>query len=259
MLKKWLRDKLAKPVYLDCYTSDAMAYELARVTRASKYLPDWWKQIPLYTTRPLDENLPDSRVEGGTMRTCMGFKDLYKSSFCVPMWSEFVISVAPEGVPGFAWQYADQRSDAEVHPKDQRGSFLPCSKFQHIKLLSPWRLRCKEDVAFLMHDIVWDKPHGNAGVIIPPGVLEFMYQASLNINMFIEKAPGVTKNLNIPYGTPLAFLTPLTGRKVVLRHHLVSKEEFEAIGYPLVSFRNIYKTFVKAKKEQANAEKVARK
>lgn len=247
---KWLRNKLAGPVYVDCYTADPAVYDLARITRASKYLPGWWKHVPLYTTRPVHETFPASAVEFGTMRSCIGFQDLYKTSFCLPMWSEFVISVDPEGSYNFVWRYADGRSDAEVHPEEQRGTFLPANKFQHVKLFSPWMLKCKENVSFLMHDTVWDKPNGDAGVIIPPGILEFKYQASVNINMFVEKLPDVSKTLTISYGTPLVFLTPLTERKVILRYHLVSKEELTTKARPMLSFRNIYKTIVKAKKEQ---------
>lgn len=254
---KWLRNKLQGPIYLDCYTSNPNAYKAARISSASNYLPPWWKRLLPAVDRPMREDVPNFNHPAPTMRGCVGFIDLFKKSFCMPMWSDLVVHVEPAMEEGYAWKFADNFSSLSHHGAFQRGDFMPPEHFQHIKLDSPWNLHCDEGINFLFFDPFWPSYEGEETIIIPPGVLNFKHQMGTNVNMFIRKLPDQARNVEIKFNTPFVFLMPLTERKVILRHHLVSKEYLRMqVDRPQPAFRSSY---LKAKKAKAETEKQAKK
>jgi hypothetical protein len=61
--------------------------------------------------------------------------------------------------------------------------------------------------------------------ILLPGTTEFKYQYSMNVNVLFMK--GATKTTHrLKFGQPLVHLTPLTERPIDLRHHMVTREEY---------------------------------
>lgn len=246
---KWLRNKLAGPVYVDCYTFRKDVYDYAKIQPATRFYPGWWKKLKnKYGVVDPDNEMFELR-ETGTMRGCVGFTDLFKNAFCIPLWSDLRLTVGQVGSDFYKWLYADKISDAGTHPQEQRGDFLPDSHYQHFKLSSPWHLKCEEEVKFLFVDPVWTSNLDN-GIIIPPGVLEFKHQASTNINMLVIRDPELPRMIDLKYGEPLAFLVPMTERRVILRYHLVSREKFMAAGKPILSFVNAYITSKKMQEKQ---------
>ena len=257
-IKSWLRSKLDEPVYLDCYTSNPAAYKAGRVSSATNYLPTWWKRLLPTVQHAALKDVPNFTLPATTMRHCVGFTDLFKKSFCIPMWSDLAIHLEPAMRDGYAWKFADGRSKLVDHPAFQRGDFMPPEHFQHLKLSSPWSLRCNEDINFLFFDPFWPSYEGEEVAIIPPGLLNFKHQPGTNINMFIRKLPDEARQVEIKFNTPLVFITPLTERKVILRHHLVSPEYIsEHVDRPYVAFNDSYLKGKKAKlamQEQAKKE-----
>ena len=255
MLKKWLRNKLDGPVYLDCYTSNPNAYKAARISSAIHHLPLWWKRLLPTVDRSVMDSLPSFKRPGTTMRHCVGLTDMFKKSFCIPLWSDLVVHVEPAMQDGYAWKFADGNSKLTEHAAFQRGDFMPPEHFQHLKLDSPWYLRCDEDINFLFFDPFWPSYEGEEVAIIPPGILNFQHQTATNINMFIRKLPDEARDVTLKFNTPLAFITPLTERKVVLRHHLVSAEHILMhVARPHGAFNDSY---VKSKKAQIETTKQA--
>lgn len=250
---KWLRNKIEKPIYLDCYTSNDSAYKTARISSGINFLPAWWKRLLPTVERPLLDELPKFKRPATTMRHCVGFTDMFKKSFCLPLWADLAIHVEPAMQDGYAWKFADGRSKVTHHDAFQRGDFMPPEHFQHLKLDSPWHLHCDENINFLFFDPFWPSYEGEEVAIIPPGILNFQYQTGTNINMFIRKLPDEARTVELKFKTPLVFITPLTERKVVLRHHLVSKEHIGMyVARPQVAFRDSY---LKGKKSQIETTK----
>lgn len=239
MLRQWLRNKLARPVYVDCYTTSQPAYEVARIKSAARYIPKWWKNISTTLTHPLINEGVELYGNTPTMRGCAGFIDLFKNSFALPLWSDVSILVYPEGQEGYYWKFADNMSEAEEHSPVQRGAFMDPKKYQHIKLKSPWYLRCEEPIEFLFFDPFWLRKDEET-VLIPPGIVNYKYQTTTSINMFIRKLPGENRTVSLEFNTPLVFLTPLTTRKVILRHHIVSEEKLSQLRRNQVAFVNSY-------------------
>jgi len=255
MIRKWIRNKLDGPVYLDCYTSNPNAYKAARISSAINHLPSWWKRLLPTVERPVMNELLKFKRPGSTMRHCTGLTDMFKKSFCIPLWSDLIIHLEPAMQEGYAWKFADGRSKLTEHPAFQRGDFMPPEHFQHLKLDSPWYLHCDENINFLFFDPFWPSYEGEEVAIIPPGLLNFQYQSGTNINMFIRKLENESRTVDLKLNTPLVFITPLTERKVVLRHHLVSQEYATMyVNRPVAAFNDSY---VKGKKAQIETEKQA--
>ena len=256
MLKKWLRNKLDGPIYLDCYTSNDSAYKAARISSAINHLPSWWKRLLPTVERPVMAELPNFKRPHPTMRHCVGLTDMFKKSFCIPLWSDLAVHVEPAMQEGCAWKFADGRTKATEHHPFQRGDFMPPEHFQHLKLDSPWYLHCNENINFLFFDPFWPSYEGEEVAIIPPGLLNFQFQPGTNINMFIRKLPDEARTVELKFNTPLAFITPLTERKVVLRHHLVSAEYMAMhVARPQPAFIGSYLKAKKAKIETQNQAK----
>ena len=132
---------------------------------------------------------------------------------------------------------------------------MPPEHFQHIKLNSPWHLRCEEEINFLFFDPFWPSYEGEETVIIPPGLLSYQHQSATNINLFVRKLENESRTVDLKFNTPLVFLSPLTDRKVILRYHLVSAQEMADVTRPQVAFVDSYLQAKKAKIETKNQAK----
>lgn len=205
-------------ITVDCYTSKVMAYNMAKIEPSIKFIPQWWKNM--------QSSLPSvwgnhPYVHSGTLKKCSGFLDLYKSGFIIPMWCDLAIDVGPIGSNGYKYQYADLESCAEVHVKEQRGAFGNEQHYQHIKLESPWHLVSKADINWMFIDVVW-----NDTELLPyrvlTGVVNYKYVNGTNINMLIKREES-TKQIFIPYKTPLVQIVPMTDKRVKIVHHLVDE------------------------------------
>jgi len=254
-IKKWLRNKLDGPVYVDCYTMYPSVYDTARIKAAIHYYPKWWKRLPSTVDRIAVDGVPNFKAPLSTMRHCVGLTDLFKKSFCLPLWSDLMIHVEPVTQGGYAWLFADGYSKVTDHPALQRGGFMPPEHFQHLKLGSPWYLDCDEDIDFLCFDPVWPSYEGEETIIIPPGIVNFQYQPSTNVNFFVRKLENETRTVSLKFNTPLMFFTPLTDRKVILRYHLVAEQEMAKIRRPHMAFVDSFQQGKKAEIETAEQAK----
>jgi hypothetical protein len=104
-----------KPVVIDCYTDNPHAFEYAKPSKATEFLPKWWKSLP--------------KDGHANMSRCAGFIDLYRKSYVLPMWSDFDVWFNPDG--SYNWQYADLRSEAQVHDQAQ---YTGWASWTHISL-----------------------------------------------------------------------------------------------------------------------------
>lgn len=235
---------LKKPIVLDFYTQRADVFNYAPIDKASVFLPNWWKQIPK------NFSLPDKIHSLPTMKTCSGFTDLYKKGVIVPMWCDFAIEVGGIGSDGYTYQYSDRMSKLEVHGQHQRGSAFPVTKYQHTKLEIPWCVECKDDIDFIFTPATWNFETPEE-IVVPTGILNFKYQFGLNINIFWPRQNEI-KIHNIAFGQPLAQIIPLSDRPLVIKHHLISNEEYvqkNSIS-AVTSFSNKYKKNKRILKEK---------
>jgi len=214
--------RFQKPVVLHCYTSRAEVFNYAPIEKAIKFIPESWKKIPKHVT--LEEKI----APNSTMKSCVGITDLYKSGFILPMWCDLSLKVGKLGSKSYEYIFADGMSKAMVHPAYQRGELYPEEKYQHFKIETPWIFSCEEDINFIYAEPTWniDAPEI---VKVLPGVLNFKYQTSCNVNTIWSRQAD-DMFYTVDFKQPLAHLIPVTERKVELKLHLVSSEKFWSLG-----------------------------
>lgn len=209
-------------INIDCFTTNVMAYEMAKIESAIKFVPQWWKNLPSSIASTWGDH---PYVKNGTLKKCDGFLNLYKHGFVIPMWCDLAVDVGAIGSDSFRYQYSDFESSANEHSQAQRGEFCNQKNYQHLKLISPWYINSKKNINWVFMDSVW-----NDVDLLPyrvlTGVVNYKYVNGTHINI-IFKRENKDRQILIPYKTPLVHLIPITEKKVKLNHHLVDEIELQ--------------------------------
>lgn len=232
-----------KKLVVDCFTNNPTAYDLFKPDHASKFIPDWWKEIPV--ALPNKENPTD--LTSPTIRGCTGIIEYYRIGIMIPFWSQVIIELGGIGSTYVRVAIADPLSDAKQHPDEQRGTFLPETKYSHIKFESPWMIQASDSVQFTMVKPAWNYS-SPFDFILPPGTINFRYQHATNANVFFQRDKN-TKIITMDPGTPIIHLMPNSDCRIELRHHLLTTEELSHKFYPKFRFNytNAYQKYVKLK------------
>lgn len=222
-----------KKIHLDVFTHRPGVFELFPVDYSNKFFPEWWKNLP--------KDFYNDKINRttSTMKRCEGFIEYYINSITIPLWSDLSLNIRPE-FDSMNWQFSDPSSHAESHDLFQMHGFMEKKNFKHLKLISPWLFKTKEDINWLWSQPVWnfDDPFS---IIIPPAGIGFKYQGATNINMLINAESDSV--MLLPCGTPMANLMPMTENDVVLHRHLIDFQEYSRMddtSYPS-SFTNKYR------------------
>jgi hypothetical protein len=214
-----------KPIILHCYTHRADVYNYFPLEKASKFIPNWFKKLPTPSFLGLHENGEEKSVSN--LKECVGFINYFSKGFILPLWSDLFIALGKKGTLDYRWQFSDSQSVAEAHGSSSTGGAFLEEDYQHLKLNSPWMLRCDEHLEFLALEPEWYFEKLD-GVHVLNGVIEFKINPGTNINMYLKRLTE-EKHILIESGTPLYHFVPLTERNVVLKTHLVSETEFNNI------------------------------
>jgi len=138
----------------------------------------------------------------------------------------------------------------EIHGEKQYGKHFKVEEYQHLKLLSPWFLQCKDNINFLAVEPFWQfKELENISIL--PGSVQFYSQPTTNINLFIRKEAEKQRIL-LNVGMPVYTYVPITERKVRIETHLVSSEKINSLRKQAygMKFLNHYKKAFKLTKER---------
>jgi hypothetical protein len=203
-------------IHLDCFTNDPNVYLNTPIINASKTIPDWWKELPTYKPSIGRTDQRQHTILGyRTVKDCYSVIELYKKGIVLESWTD--ISIKPN-IDYYDYYFSSGPSP-DTHDKKQLGSGYP--DYHHIKLASPWKFVEKTGVKFLWFGAEWSLDKLNIKIL--PGVLNFDIISSTNINIMF---PKVANEFVIPIGQPLVHLIPLSEKKVRIKNHLVSNEEF---------------------------------
>jgi hypothetical protein len=227
-----------KSIVVDCFTAISGAMEYAKPKNAAEFIPQWWKDLP---KTYVDDN---SFYPNATMRSCSGFIDLYKRGIIMPAWCDISVEIGKKGTYGYRWQFSDDHYNAAFHDARQIDKNFNSEEYAHIKLMSPWAFRTTDKTYFSFQAPAWNMLY-NFNYKILNGVLEFKNQPSTHVNMLFKRK---NENYieNIKYKTPLAHLVPLSDKKIKLKHHLVSKSEFNSFDNPRIKFIQNYNEIKKS-------------
>jgi hypothetical protein len=223
-----------KKLVLDAFTVDAAIHNLYPITAMKENYPDWWKKIPASISRTNQHGLtwPMS-----TIRQCDGILSLYSGGFSLPLWTDLVVETHLDG--SFAYQLAKNMDNAITeHARDQMGPEF--DNLIHFTLLSPWVFSEKTGVEFYFAPAWWNQIKLVPDMYVPPGILNFKYQVTSNINLFF---PRIENKLKISAGQPMVQLIPLTEKNMEIKCHVISNEEWRRrVGiHATTTFQNAYK------------------
>lgn len=208
-------------ITLDCFTTEENIYNFTPIVKASKTIPDWWKKLPNYEfilKRDEKEIFVNDSIQN--LKNCYGFLELFKNSITIRHWTDLYLEVDEND---FSW-FVMYGQSIETHSREQIGEGF--KNYHHLKLSSPWVFREKEGIKFSWFGAEWNLD--NYDFVILPGVVNFYINAHTNINMMIPKQK---REYLIPAGLPLVNLIPLTEKKLILKNHLVTIEEFRKYQY----------------------------
>ena len=208
-------------IHLDCFTTDANVYHNTPIVHAIKTIPDWWKELPAYSPvfgKESEEHIW-SNLSKRTAKDCYAIIELYKKGIVIESWTDFTIkSTGKEG--GYAYNIK-HGPDPGFH-SDQIGNGFP--DYNHIKLSSPWIFREKTGIKFLWMGAEWALDKYNIKVL--PGVINFDIVSYTNVNIMFPKDD---KDFFVSVGQPLVQLIPLSEKKLVLKNHLINRNEYDTM------------------------------
>jgi hypothetical protein len=219
-------------IIVDAFTFDNTTHEVFPIKKTNEFYPEWLKN----TAKEIKVGI----IPKPTIRTCEALLQNFKTGLIIPMWSDFVFKSTEDKYEYF---FADQKSRLESHPSHQWDKFADPKTFNHIKLISPYLLKTKENIFWSFTYPFW-----NNGIqlnyFFPPGILNFKYQHATNINLFIHSK----SDFFIKAGDPIVHLIPLTEKNIKICNHLIDENEYRKLkntSYP--SFTNAYINMVRIK------------
>lgn len=169
---------------------------------ASKYLPDWWKGIPHYST-PLQEIqlLPQPNV---TVKRCLSAFDALASGYIVPLWADVqVISGQEDGSTFVRWNTG--RPVVSMWSPEQVSSYeLPDGYDSTVfKYLHRWTIKTPPGWSSL---ITHPTGYPNLPFKVIPGIVDTdLLETDINTPFVIKKG----FNGIIEAGTPMFQIIPI--------------------------------------------------
>jgi hypothetical protein len=214
-------------IVVDAFTCEPAVYEFFQIERGTKHIPEWFKKMP----REFESDKDTFKVKTPTMKGCVAITDTFKQSYIIQNWQEIMLR-AVDGK--FEWTTPLEES-LNIHPFGDMQKSSEFMEVSHIKIDTPWLMREKTGVNFLLSDTFWNNydHHKKFHYKIVPGMIQFKTQSSLNINIVAKKN---VPDFSIVAGEPIAQLFPMSDSNIEFKHHLVSKEEWirihQTYAYP---------------------------
>jgi hypothetical protein len=227
--------KRNKNLIVNCYTNKSEVYNYCPIILANKAIPDWFKALPTPQYKG-----PSSKENVRNLKECVAFLKYFSKGFVLPLWSDLFLEIGPKGTTQYRYQYSDCSSEIDIHDENSSNKAILDSEYQHLKLISPWVIRCDEEVDFIALQPEWHFDKLNFSHVLS-GVMDFKVNAATNVNMYVKRQKE-QQNFLLKVNTPIYHFVPITERKMVLKNHLVSNEEFRNIQQANVamSFKRHY-------------------
>jgi hypothetical protein len=214
-----------KTIELHLYTNSVDTYNLLKPRSAKDFYPEWYKNLP-----KIDSS---SHNITPTLKSCYGFMQLYKKSFIIPLWADLKIETIDNDFKNML-NYDDNSVDRikdkriqvsfcsdnhhlQMHDKIQYKNLLNHDKHTIVKLETPWRAYCSEDIDFHCTNAFYNNADYMDIFTVVPGMMSFKFQYNMNIFICANKNKDPTV---LNFGMPLAMLTPLTDRPIKIIYHL---------------------------------------
>lgn len=228
-------------IHVDCFTNDQLIYNNFKIQKAKEFIPPWWKSLPS-NNQVKTNNDPQSKltIKQANLKHCNGFRDLFAEGFIIPFWVDCQIEMLDDNryyISGH--DVLGVNINVAYHGREQTGNELypDCSQ---LKFGSPWLFHEKTGVKFSWNACMWNNTSYLNDMHLLSGVLDFKTQRTTNVNAFIKKGSIVKLNA----GDPLIHLIPISDKKLTIKNHILSKEEFSKkfeVEYSALNYTNVKK------------------
>lgn len=206
-------------ITIDCFTDNYFAYNYAPIKKASKSLPDWFKNLPV-AKRKWKEYHPD---ENRNIKHCYGFVELFKRGLMIETWCDHLFNISDQGIQYTLSGSGKNSRPPVVHPQSlYPGGFI---NYNHLKLQCPWMFVEKTGVQFLYTAPTWLLENYYFDVL--PGIVEYKVNRTTAANLMFVKPGGSKYEVFVPAGQPIAHVIPLCeDKEIEIKNHLISEKEY---------------------------------
>ena len=190
---------------------------------AVKYLPDWWKQIPI------------KNVGGYTAKICPSMADYLSNGFILPMWMDMTFKYLKEEKVWESKHAGEPFFPLGAHANHQLidyadVNFNGTSTTGFIKTHSPWKIVTSKGYSVLQLPLFYNF---NKDFTVLPGILDTDIYGDINVQMAYH---GNDEEIFIKRGTPLCVYIPFKRTKYKFSFGAQTKEEemmFDIVKYDI--------------------------
>ena len=208
-----------RKIVVDAFTARPAIFDTAKIQEATKFLPEWWKNLPSKVKDVLSNKI---EVEYPTLKRCEGFLDLYRHGMIIPMWCDLKIKTTKDS---YSYLYSGEKIEPITsHGIHEYGNAF--EDYMHLKMVSPWLMSEQREVKFHFAPASWSLIDYWKDLTILPGIVDYKYQCSTNINMFVPKADN---QIEFNHGQPLIHIVPLSDYDLEVKNHLISEQEWSVM------------------------------
>jgi len=205
-----------KTIEVHCYMYSKYIVDTFNIKPMINHRPSWFKNIPKKIT--FGDN-----IEKPTFRNCSGYLEMYKQGFYLPLWTDIdVINKVDTMKCDYSYkQITNVESGLDSLPTLQ-------TYHRNLKIDSPWFIKCDYDIKFLLMGATWDYLNNNCyDFQILSGVMDFKHNHSINLQFLFPIPMGNQRESHIKFkaGEPIAYLFPLTEKKVKFISHSITEME----------------------------------
>jgi len=216
------------------YTYEPNHFEFFKLRKGTSDFPDWFKKLP-------SEYYEDGFIPAPvpTAKRCPSIINYFKKSMVIPSQFDFYLKAGQDNTSGWLAPTQDSANMIKTFNNKQKTGF----DVPHVKIDTSWLCVEETGIDFMIVDAYYN--NFNQPWRIIPGILDFKYQYSLNINIAynIQEDP-----IFIPINTPLSFMIPLTEKDVKYEHHLVSNDEWKHIRNKCATKNTFLSKYIKYKR-----------
>ena len=213
-----MRNNNSAPL-IEFYTSIEALTKIEEVQPqpASKFVPQWWKQMPKQDPFPAIQ----------TVKVCPSFPDYFSQGFVVPMWADVMLKYDKHtsewnwiaGLPSPTNPFSiETHLNAQfidyIKPSIQgvEGNFI-------FKFNSPWSLKTPKGYSVLQLPMFY---HFNKEFSVLPGVIHTDFHTTINQQVVYH---GTENEIFIKRGTPLVHYIPFERKKYGLKVRVTNLED----------------------------------
>lgn len=211
-------------------TSIPRLAEVLPITKLSKSLPDWWRNLPMTIDTPgpprPDPRMPPRPLKQITAKHCYAMQEVFKTGYGIPLWADYTISMTPDG-------RAHAHALGKGKPGDQHGvpqfTGMLSQNSVHFKFHSPWWLIADRPMHFWMcHPFYHQRDPFRFHTM--PGAVEYQNQHSTNVNVILPR-PNQPTDVEFAAGEMIVYLIPMGEERIDLTVEEVSDADIDRVNY----------------------------